>query len=318
MDGLSVPAHGFKLIAGPANPDLCAEIAQTLDVPFCKTTITRFADGEIFVRIDENVRGNDVFIVQPTNPPADNIIELLLLIDAARRASAARITCVMPYYGYSRQDRKDQPRVAIGAKLLANMITVAGANRVLGLDFHQHQLQGFFDVPVDHLYAAPVFVSHYRKKDLHDLVVVAPDVGSAKMARGFAKRLNGSLAIIDKRRPKPNVSEVVNVVGEVEGKDCLLADDMIDTAGTVSEAARALKDLGARDVYVCATHALLSGPAVERLSSAPIKEVTVTDTVRIPEAKRFSNLCVLSVGELLSKAIRYIHSEQSVSSLFEG
>jgi ribose-phosphate pyrophosphokinase len=318
MDGLSVPAHGFKLIAGPANPDLCAEIAQTLDVPFCKTTITRFADGEIFVRIDENVRGNDVFIVQPTNPPADNIIELLLLIDAARRASAARITCVMPYYGYSRQDRKDQPRVAIGAKLLANMITVAGANRVLGLDFHQHQLQGFFDVPVDHLYAAPVFVSHYRKKDLHELVVVAPDVGSAKMARGFAKRLNGSLAIIDKRRPKPNVSEVVNVVGEVEGKDCLLADDMIDTAGTVSEAARALKDLGARDVYVCATHALLSGPAVERLSSAPIKEVTVTDTVRIPEAKRFSNLCVLSVGELLSKAIRYIHSEQSVSSLFEG
>jgi ribose-phosphate pyrophosphokinase len=224
----------------------------------------------------------------------------------------------MPYYGYSRQDRKDQPRVAIGAKLLANMIVTAGANRVLGLDFHQHQLQGFFDVPVDHLYAAPVFVSHYRKKELHDLVVVAPDVGSAKMARGFAKRLNGSLAIIDKRRPKANVSEVVNVVGEVEGRDCLLADDMIDTAGTVSEAAKALKDLGARDVYVCATHALLSGPAVDRLSKAPIKEVTVTDTVMIPKAKRFSTLCVLSVGELLSKAIRYIHSEQSVSSLFEG
>jgi len=317
MDGLSVPAHGFKLLCGPGNPDLCGEIARTLDVPFCKSTVTRFADGEIFVRIDENVRGNDVFIVQPTNPPADNILELLLLIDAARRASAARITCVMPYYGYSRQDRKDQPRVAIGAKLLANMIVTAGANRVLGLDFHQHQLQGFFDVPVDHLYAAPVFVSHYRKKNLHDLVVVAPDVGSAKMARGFAKRLNGSLAIIDKRRPKANVSEVVNVVGEVEGRDCLLADDMIDTAGTVSEAARALKDLGARDIYVCATHALLSGPAVERLSNAPIKEVTVTDTVRIPPEKRFSTLCVLSVGELLSKAIRYIHSEQSVSSLFE-
>ena len=318
MDGLSVPAHGFKLIAGPANPGLCDEISQTLDVPFCKISVNRFADGEIFVRIDENVRGNDVFIVQPTNPPADNIMELLLLIDAARRASAARITCVMPYYGYSRQDRKDQPRVAIGAKLLANMITTAGANRVLGIDFHQHQLQGFFDVPVDHLYAAPVFVSHYRKKDLHELVVVAPDVGSAKMARGFAKRLNGSLAIIDKRRPKPNVSEVVNVVGEVEGRDCLLADDMIDTAGTVSEAAKALKDLGARDVYVCATHALLSGPAVDRLSKAPITEVTVTDTVMIPEAKRFPALCVLSVGELLSKAIRYIHSEQSVSSLFEG
>jgi len=223
----------------------------------------------------------------------------------------------MPYYGYSRQDRKDQPRVAIGAKLVANMIVAAGANRVLGLDFHQHQLQGFFDVPVDHLYAAPVFVSHYKKKHLHDLVVVAPDVGSAKMARGFAKRLDGSLAIIDKRRPKPNQSEVVNVVGEVEGKDCLLTDDMIDTAGTVAEAARALKDLGAKDVYVCATHALLSGPAVERLSNAPITEVTVTDTVRIPEEKHFPQLKILSVGELLSKAIRYIHSEQSVSSLFE-
>lgn len=317
MDGFSVPAHGFKLLCGPANPDLCAEISRTLDVPFCKSTVTRFADGEIFVRIDENVRGNDVFIVQPTNPPADNIMELLLLIDAARRASAARVTCVMPYYGYSRQDRKDQPRVAIGAKLLANMIVTAGANRVLGLDFHQHQLQGFFDVPVDHLYAAPVFVSHYRKKNLHDLVVVAPDVGAAKMARGFAKRLNGSLAIVDKRRPKANVSEVVNVVGEVEGKDCLIADDMIDTAGTVAEAARALKDLGARDIYVCATHALLSAPAVERLANAPIKEVTVTDTVMIPPEKRFSTLCILSVGELLSKAIRYIHSEQSVSSLFE-
>src|SRR5438045_1039315 len=275
MDGLSVPAHGFKLIAAPGNPELCGEIARMLDVAFCKTTVNRFADGEIFVRIDENVRGNDVFIVQPTNPPAENIMELLLLIDAARRASAARVTCVMPYYGYSRQDRKDQPRVAIGAKLLANMITTAGANRVLGIDFHQHQLQGFFDVPVDHLYAAPVFVSHYRRKNLHELVVVAPDVGSAKMARGFAKRLNGSLAIIDKRRPQANVSEVVNVVGEVEGKDCLLADDMIDTAGTVSEAAKALKDLGARDVYVCATHALLSGSSVERLSNAPITEVTV-------------------------------------------
>src|SRR6476620_9486276 len=207
MDGLSVPAHGFKLIAGPGNPELCSEIAQTLDVPFCKTTVNRFADGEIFVRIDENVRGNDVFIVQATNPPADNIIELLLLIDAARRASAARITCVMPYYGYSRQDRKDQPRVAIGAKLMANMIMAAGANRVLGLDFHQHQLQGFFDIPVDHLYAMPVLSAYVRRKDLHDTVIVAPAVGSAKMARGFAKRLDAALAIIDKRRPRANVSE---------------------------------------------------------------------------------------------------------------
>jgi ribose-phosphate pyrophosphokinase len=317
MDGLSVPSHGFKLLCGRGNKGLSEEIARNLDVEPAKLTVTSFADGEIFVRIDENVRGNDVFIVQPTNAPADNIMELLLLIDAARRASAARITCVMPYYGYSRQDRKDQPRVAIGAKLVANMIVTAGADRVLGLDFHQHQLQGFFDIPVDHLYAAPVFVSHYRKKNLHDLVVVAPDVGSAKMARGFAKRLNGTLAIIDKRRPRANVSEVVNVVGEVEGRDCMLADDMIDTAGTVAEAARALKDLGARDIYVCATHALLSGPAVERLSAAPIKEVTVTDTVAIPQEKCFDTLTILSVGELLSKAIRYIHSEQSVSSLFE-
>ena len=316
MDGLSVPSHGLKLLFGSGNPALSAEIAGALGVDPARSTINRFADGEIFVRIDENVRGNDVFILQPTNPPAENIMELLLLIDAAKRASAARITCVMPYYGYSRQDRKDQPRVAIGAKLVANMIVGAGAHRVVGLDFHQHQLQGFFDIPVDHLYAAPVFVSHYRKKNLHDVVVVAPDVGSAKMARGFAKRLNGSLAIIDKRRPRPNQSEVVNVVGEVEGRDCILTDDMIDTAGTVAEASRALKNLGANDVYVCATHALLSGPAVERLSNAPIKEVTVTDTVRISAEKRFAQLQVLSVGDLLAKAIRYIHSEQSVSSLF--
>src|SRR3954463_3201630 len=317
MDGLAVPSRGLKLMAGSANRPLAEAVAENLGVELTRLNLGRFADGEISVRIDENVRGNDVYILQPTNPPGENILELLLLIDAAKRASAARITCVIPYYGYGRQDRKDQPRVPIGAKLMANMIVSAGADRVLGIDFHQHQLQGFFDIPVDHLYAMPVFTNHYRRKQLNEPVVVAPDVGSAKMARGFAKRLNATLAIIDKRRPKPNVSEVVNVVGEVEGRDCILTDDMIDTAGTVSEAARALKDLGARDVYVCATHALLSGPAVDRLSSAPITEVTVTDTVMIPEAKRFPALCVLSVGELLSKAIRYIHSEQSVSSLFE-
>ena len=317
MDGLAVPSHGFKLMSGSANRALAEEMASQLGVELCKVTLSRFADGELFVRIDENVRGNDVFIVQPTNPPADNLMELLLLIDAAKRASAARVTCVMPYYGYSRQDRKDQPRVAIGAKLVANVIMTAGADRVLGVDFHQHQLQGFFDVPVDHLYAAPVFVSHFKRKNLHDVVVVAPDVGSAKMARGFAKRLDGTLAIIDKRRPRANVSEVVNVVGEVEGRDCILADDMIDTAGTVSEAARALKELGAGDVYVCATHALLSGPAKERLSNAPIKEVVVTDTIAIREESNFDTLKVLSVGELLSKAVRFIHAEQSVSSLFD-
>jgi ribose-phosphate pyrophosphokinase len=317
MDGLAVPSHGMKLLSGTANRALAEEIACQLGIDLCKVHLGRFADGEISVRIDENVRGNDVFIVQPTNPPAENLMELLLLIDAARRASAARITCVMPYYGYARQDRKDQPRVPIGAKLVANMIMAAGADRVLGIDFHQHQLQGFFDIPVDHLYAMPVFTGHYKKKHLNHPVVVAPDVGSAKMARGFAKRLNASLAIIDKRRPQPNVSEVVNVVGEVEGSDCILVDDMIDTAGTVSEASRALKKLGALDIYICATHALLSGPAVPRLTDAPIKEVAVTDTIMIPEARRFDSLVVLSVGELLSKAIRFTHSEQSVSSLFD-
>ena len=223
----------------------------------------------------------------------------------------------MPYYGYARQDRKDQPRVPIGAKLMANMITAAGVDRVLGVDFHQHQLQGFFDVPVDHLYAMPVFTAHYRRMQLNDPVVVAPDVGSAKMARGFAKRLNATLAIIDKRRPQPNVSEVVNVVGDVEGRDCILVDDMIDTAGTVTEASRALKGLGAQDIYICATHALLSGPAKSRINDAPIKEVAVTDTIAIPQERRPHQLAVLSVGELLSKAIRFTHAEQSVSSLFD-
>jgi ribose-phosphate pyrophosphokinase len=313
------PSHGtgFKLLSGTANRALAEEIARALGKELTKVTCSRFADGEIFVRIDENIRGSDIFIVQPTNPPAENMMELLLLVDAARRASADRITVVMPYYGYSRQDRKDQPRVAIGAKLVANAIEAAGADRVLGIDFHQHQLQGFFDIPVDHLYARPVLVNHYRRKKLHDLVVVSPDVGAAKMARGFAKQLDASFAIIDKRRPKANVSEVLNVIGDVEGRACLIADDMIDTAGTVSEAARALIKLGAREVYVCATHALLSGPAAQRLTDAPITEVTVTDTIGIPEERRFAKLTVLSVGELLAKAIRFTHSDQSVSSLFD-
>ena len=317
MDGLAVPSHGLKLLSGTANRPLAEEIAGHLGIDLCRVNLGRFADGEISVRIDENVRGNDVFIVQPTNPPAENIMELLLLIDAARRASAARITCVMPYYGYARQDRKDQPRVPIGAKLMANMIQAAGVDRVLGIDFHQHQLQGFFDVPVDHLYAMPVFTAHYRRMQLSEPVIVAPDVGSAKMARGFAKRLNASLAIIDKRRPQPNVSEVVNVVGDVEGHDCILVDDMVDTAGTVTEAARALKQLGAQDIYICATHALLSGPAKARLNDAPIRELAVTDTINIPPERRPHQLCMLSVGELLSKAIRFTHAEQSVSSLFD-
>jgi ribose-phosphate pyrophosphokinase len=305
------------LLAGTANRPLAEEIASYLQWPLGEVTIKKFADGELFVRIDENVRGRDLFIIQSTTPPGDNIMELLLLIDAAHRASAARINAVIPYFGYARQDRKDQPRVAIGAKLMANMVATAGADRVLSVDFHQHQIQGFFDIPVDHLYAAPVFTRYFREKHLDNLVVISPDVGSAKMARGFAKRLDATMGIIDKRRPAANVSEVMNVIGEVEGKDCLLSDDMIDTAGTMAEAARALKDRGANDIYACATHALLSGPAVERLSNAPFKEIVVTNTVPVPEEKRFPQLTVLSVDELLGRAIRYTHSNESVSSLFE-
>jgi ribose-phosphate pyrophosphokinase len=310
-------SSGPMLLAGTANRPLAEEIARYLEWPLGDVTIKAFADGELFVRIDENVRGRDLFIIQSTVPPGDNIMELLLLIDAAHRASAARINAVIPYFGYARQDRKDQPRVAIGAKLVANMVAAAGADRVLSVDFHQHQIQGFFDIPVDHLYAAPVFTRYFREKHLTNLVVISPDVGSAKMARGFAKRLDATMGIIDKRRPAANVSEVMNVIGEVEGKDCLLSDDMIDTAGTMAEAARALKERGANDIYACASHALLSGPAVERLSNAPFKEIVVTNTVPIPEAKRFPQLTVLSVDELLGRAIRYTHSNESVSSLFE-
>ena len=280
MADLSLSKSQMMLLAGTANRPLAEEIATELKQPLCQVTIRRFADGELFIKIDENVRGRDVYIIQPTNPPAENLLELLLLMDAAHRASAARVTSVIPYFGYSRQDRKDQPRVAISAKLMANLITRAGADRVLAMDLHAHQLQGFFDIPVDHLYAAPVLTAHYRLKRLHDPVVVAADVGSAKMARGFAKRLNASLAIIDKRRPSANIAEVVNVVGEVEGKDCLIPDDLIDTAGTVTEAAKALRRLGAKRIFVCATHALFSGPAVERLQESPIEEVAVANTHR--------------------------------------
>jgi ribose-phosphate pyrophosphokinase len=305
------------LLAGRANRPLAAEIGEIIGKSPDGATIKQFADGEIFARIDRNARGRDVFIVQSTNAPSDNIMELLLLTDAARRASAARVTAVIPYFGYGRQDRKDQPRVAIGAKLVANLIVAAGADRVVSIDFHQHQIQGFFDIPVDHLYAAPVLTKYFRDKQLDDLVVIAPDVGSAKMARGFAKRLGATFAIIDKRRPKANMSEVLNVVGEVEGMNCLLVDDMCDTAGTLVNAVAALKERGAKAVYAAATHALFSGPAVERLSEAPLEEMVVMNTIHIPEDKRFSNLKILSVADLLAKAIDHVHSNESVSQLFE-
>ncbi|MBT8336112.1 MAG: ribose-phosphate pyrophosphokinase [Gemmatimonadetes bacterium] len=310
--------HGPMLVlGGRANRPLAEEVGDLLGQSVDSATIRDFSDGEIFVRIDRNARGRDVFIVQPTSAPAENTMELLLLVDAARRASAARVTAVVPYFGYGRQDRKDQPRVAIGAKLMANMLVAAGADRVVSIDFHQHQIQGFFDIPVDHLYAAPVFTRYFRDKGLKDLVVVAPDVGSAKMARGYSKRLGATFAIIDKRRPAPNVAEVMNVIGDVDGKNCILTDDMVDTGGTLTNAVIALKERGARRVYAAATHALLSGKAVERLSSVPLEEFVVTNTIHIPESRRFDKLKVLSVAGLLANAIEFIHSNESVSQLFE-
>ena len=310
--------HGpMMLLSGTANRPLAEEIASALEMSLSDTTVSEFADGEIFVRLNQNARGRDVFIIQPTPPPAKNIMELLLLTDAAKRASAARVTAVMPYYGYARQDRKDQPRVAIGAKLLANLMVAAGADRVLGIDFHTHQLQGFFDVPVDHLYAAPVLTSYFEEKGLENVTVVSPDVGAAKMARGFARRIDAAFAIIDKRRPAHNVAEVLTVVGEVEGRNCIIVDDMIDTAGTMESVVLALKQRGAADIYVAATHPLLSGPAVSRMQGSPVTEVVVTNTLHVPEEKRFDKLKVLSVATLLARAIRYTHSNESVSQLFD-
>jgi ribose-phosphate pyrophosphokinase len=305
------------LLAGTANQPLAQEIADQIGLPLADLTVRRFADGEIFVRINQNARGRDVFIVQPTPPPAETVLELLLLIDAAKRASAARVTAITPYFGYARQDRKDQPRVAIGGKLMANLIEAAGADKVLGVDFHTHQIQGFFDVPVDHLYAAPVLTRYFKSLGLEEPVVVAPDVGAAKMARGFARRLNATFAIIDKRRPTQNVAEVMQVVGEVEGRPCIIVDDMIDTAGTLESVVYALKDRGAADIWAAATHPLLSGPAVERLSRAPVREVVVTNTLHVPPSKRFPQLKILSVAELLARAIIYTHSNESVSQLFD-
>jgi ribose-phosphate pyrophosphokinase len=319
MSELSATGTPMMVMTGTANPALAARIAEKLGQPLCDLTVHRFADGEIFVRINENVRGRDVFVIQPTNPPAENLLELLLLIDAAKRASAARVTAVVPYFGYSRQDRKDQPRVSIAAKLMANLIVAAGADRLITIDFHQHQLQGFFDIPVDHLYAAPAFMEHYRTKNLENLVVVATDVGAAKMARGYAKRLEAGFAIVDKRRPAPNQAEVVNIVGEIDGKNCIIPDDMVDTAGTMVNAVEALKERGAKDIYCIATHALLSGPAVDRLAAADIVELTVTDTIAVSDEKRqmLESLKEVSVAKLLAMAIESTHYNRSVSKLFD-
>jgi len=311
-------SNEMKIFSGTANPELTRDICQALRQPLGDCTISRFSDGELRIKINENVRGADVFIVQPTFSPGDNLMELLVMIDAAKRASAKRITAVVPYFGYSRQERKDQPRVPITAKLVANLITVAGANRVLTLDLHAEAIQGFFDIPVDHLYASPVLISHFVKLKLKDLVVVSPDTGGVPRARAFAKRLGNDtpLAIIDKRRPGPNRIEILNVVGDVAGKNCLIVDDIMDTARTISEVAITLKKNGARDIYACATHGVLSGSAIDSLERSPIKGLVLSDTIPLAPDKRIAKIKVLSIAKLLAEAIRRIHQEKSVSSLF--
>jgi ribose-phosphate pyrophosphokinase len=309
--------HHPKLFSGRANPALAQKIAAYLNLALGENEFRDFSDGETWVKFSENIRGVDVFIIQPTGAPARNLLELLIMCDAAHRASALRITAVIPYFGYARQDRKDQPRVSITAKLVANLLTTAGADRVLTMDLHAPQIQGFFDIPVDHLYSAPIFTDYYRAKNIKDLVVVSPDIGGTHLARAYAKRLNAPMAMIDKRRPRPNAVEVMNVIGNVEGKNCLLIDDICDTGGTLTTAARRLKEMGALDIYASCTHPILSGPAVDLLREAPIKEMIVTDSVPIAREKELPKIKVLSVAGLFGRAIMRIHNEESISSLFD-
>lgn len=310
--------NGIKLLTGNSNRKLANEVAEYLGIPVCDTLITTFSDGEIMVQINENVRGSDIFVLQSTCTPVnDNIVELLLLIDALKRASAGRITAVIPYYGYARQDRKVQPRVPISSKLVADLITVAGANRVLTVDLHAGQIQGFFNIPVDHLYASPVILDYIKKCNIKDIVIVSPDAGGVERARAFAKRLSASLAIIDKRRERANESQVMNVIGDVKGKNTIILDDMIDTAGTIAQAASALTEKGAKKVLAACTHAVLSGPAIDRLNNSVIEELIVTNTIRLDsKQEKCKKLTVLSIAPLLAEAIKRIHEESSISSLF--
>ncbi len=309
----------LAIVCGNANRALAKAICAELNVPITDSLVGRFSEGEIRVKINENVRGKDVFIVQPTCPPAnDNLMELLIILDALRRASCRRVTAVVPYYGYARQDRKDQPRVPITAKLVANLITTAGANRVLTMDLHTGQIQGFFDIPLDHLYAVTVFEKYLRTKKIKSPVVVSPDVGGIKMARGYAKRLEAGLAIVDKRRNSPEATEVMHILGEVKGKTCILVDDLIATGSSMVEAAEAVRKAGATAVYACVTHPIMSGSARERIAASCLKELIVTDTIPLAAEKRHPKITVLSVAPLLSEAIERIHYEQSISSLFDG
>ena len=308
----------LKLFLGSAHPALGKEIAEFLGVPIGQAKLRRFPDSEVSFQIEENIRGTDVFIVQSTCSPVDqNLIELCVMIDAFRRSSALRITAVIPYYGYARQDRKDKPRVPISAKLVANLLSAAGANRVLTMDLHKPQIQGFFDIPVDHLFAAPVVIDYLSRLNESELTLVSPDAGGAERARAYAKRLGADLAIVDKRRSDDGTTEVMNVVGEVEGRVCIIQDDIVDTAGTLCSAAQALADTGARRVLACAVHGVLSGSALERVEKSPLEELIVTNTIPLESAReRSDKLHVLSVATLLGNAIKNIHEETSVSSLF--
>jgi len=308
----------LKLLTGNSNPGLAKEIAEYIGQELSQTTVTTFSDGETRVRIDENVRGGDVFLIQSCcHPVNSSIMELLLLIDAVKRSSASKITAVIPYYGYGRQDRKDQPRVPISAKLIADLLTVAGANRILTMDLHAGPIQGFFNIPVDHLYAMPVLLDYIKKQQVSDMVVVSPDAGGVERARAFAKRLNSSLAIIDKRRESPNQAEVMNIIGDVKGKHALLFDDMIDTAGTIVQTAQTCLDNGALSVWAGCTHPVLSGPALERLDGSCLREVVVTNTIPLNGKDQYcSKLKALTVAPLLGEAILRIHREESVTSLF--
>ncbi len=311
--------NGIKVLTGNANRQLAVKVCEHIGIPLCNAKVATFSDGEINVSINENVRGYDVFVIQSTCTPVNrSLMELLLMLDALRRASARRVTAVIPYYGYARQDRKVQPRVPISAKLVADLLTAAGTDRVLTVDLHAGQIQGFFNIPVDHLYAAPVLHEYIRTCDFRNLVIVSPDAGGAERARDFAKRLDASLALIDKRREMANVSRIMHVIGDVKGKDAIILDDMIDTAGTTTQAAQALRDNGANRVFAACTHAVLSGPAIERINDSVLECVVATDTVALEEKMaQCSKLKVVSVAKLLAEAITRIHDESSVSSLFD-
>ncbi len=307
----------IKLISGRANLPLAEKIANYLGMPLTRTEVTQFMDGEFRVQILENIRGADVFIVQSTNPPAENLLELLVLIETARRASADTVTAVVPYYGYGRQDRKDRPRVGITAKLVANLISVAGADRVVTLDLHAPQLQGFFDIPSDHLFANPVFLSRFQSMNITDPVLLAPDIGSVKMVRSFANALQCGLAIVDKRRPDYNQSEILNVIGDVRGKSVIIRDDLCDTAGTLVDAARAVMDRGAFEVMACCTHGLFSGKALERIDSSPIKELWITDSLDQSKRNLSPKIKIAPTAQLFGEAIRRISNKESISILFD-